>query len=132
MRTSDLFVDLLHARFHHGHVGENELGLKRGDVAQRIGVFSEKADNLDKSVVVLHGGEKTRGELRRAAGSFLQSGHIDELDAGVHGTLRREECGTAIKTLIGDFHHADVRVALRHGGGVEMRFRDCLKKRRLA
>ena len=140
MGPSDLFVNLLHAGFNDGHVGENELGLERLHIAQRIDaavgvrnrVVPEEANHLNQGVVVLHGGKKTGGELRRAAGPFFQSGHVDELDAGVHGALRREERGTAIETLIGDFHDADVRVALRHRGGVEMRFRDCLKKRRLA
>ncbi len=33
VRAPELLVDLLDARFQHGHVGENELGLERGHVA---------------------------------------------------------------------------------------------------
>ena len=136
----DLFVNLLDTGLHNGHVGENELGLERRHIAQRIDpavrvryrVVPEKADHLNQGVVVLHGGEKTGGELRSAAGSLLQSGHVDELDAGVHGALRGEERRASIEPLIGHLHDAEVRVRLRHRGGVEMSFRDRLKERRLA
>src|SRR5205814_9785850 len=66
IRASDLFVNLLKASFDDRHVGQNELGLERRDVAQRISIMPEEADHLNQRVVVLHGGEKAGGELRRA------------------------------------------------------------------
>src|SRR5204863_1108450 len=98
----------------------------------RNGVISEKTDDLNQSVIVFHRSQKAAGELGRSARAFLEPGHVDELDRRVNGAFGREERRAAIKPLVRDSHHSDVRVALRRGGGVKMRLRDRLKKRRLA
>ena len=64
VRTADLLVDLLDARFEDGHIGEDELRLEGGDIAKGIDaavrvrhrVVSEETNHLNQRVVGLHRG----------------------------------------------------------------------------
>ena len=132
-------MNFLDARFEDGHVGENEFGLERGHVAQRIDaslrmrnrVVREEPNDLDQRIVGLHRGKKSCGELCASTGALRQAGHVDELDGGVHGALRREDLRAPVQPFVRHLDHAEVRIALPARGRIEVSLRNGLKECRL-